>query len=100
MPTASARGCSRSPPREDGGDFFFIRRSEPEQILRTVVHLVTERIPRRFGLDPREDVQVLTPMHKGADRLVQPERGAAGRAQPARGGGAAGQAGACGSATG
>ena len=24
-----------------------------------------ERIPRRFGLDPRRDVQVLTPMHRG-----------------------------------
>ncbi len=48
-----------------GGDFFFIRRGEPEEILRTVLHLVTARIPQRFGLDPREDVQVLTPMHKG-----------------------------------
>ncbi|MEO7329094.1 MAG: ATP-binding domain-containing protein [Minicystis sp.] len=27
--------------------------------------MVTERIPQRFGLDPRSMVQVLTPMHKG-----------------------------------
>jgi exodeoxyribonuclease V alpha subunit len=26
---------------------------------------VGERIPRRFGLDPIDDIQVLTPMHKG-----------------------------------
>ncbi len=52
--------------RGGGGDFFFIRRDEPREILQTVLHLVTARIPERFGLDPREDVQVLTPMHKGA----------------------------------
>jgi exodeoxyribonuclease V alpha subunit len=27
--------------------------------------LVRERIPRKFGLQPLDDVQVLTPMHKG-----------------------------------
>jgi len=29
------------------------------------VDVVANRIPRRFGLDPRADVQVLTPMHRG-----------------------------------
>jgi exodeoxyribonuclease V alpha subunit len=29
------------------------------------VDVVARRIPRRFGLDPRTDVQVLTPMHRG-----------------------------------
>ena len=47
------------------GDFFFIERSEPADILQTLRELVTARIPRRFGLDPRQDVQVLTPMRKG-----------------------------------
>jgi exodeoxyribonuclease V alpha subunit len=27
--------------------------------------LVVRRIPARFGLDPRRDVQVLTPVHRG-----------------------------------
>jgi exodeoxyribonuclease V alpha subunit len=36
-------------------DFFFIERPEPEQALQTIVHLVAERIPRRFGFDPVRD---------------------------------------------
>jgi exodeoxyribonuclease V alpha subunit len=49
----------------DTGDFFIIEREEPEKILETIRELVTKRIPQRFGLDPREDIQVLTPMQKG-----------------------------------
>ncbi len=49
----------------DAGDFFIIEREEPEKILETIRELVTKRIPQRFGLDPREDIQVLTPMQKG-----------------------------------
>ncbi len=59
-------GLMPSAPAEDAGtDFFFIERSEPEAILETVRELLSVRIPRRFGLDPRRDVQVLTPMRKG-----------------------------------
>ena len=32
------------------------------QVIR---ELVANRIPRRFGLDSLDDVQVLTPMHRG-----------------------------------
>jgi len=46
-------------------DFFFIERREPEEVLRTIATLVTERIPESFGLDPFEDIQVLTPMNRG-----------------------------------
>ncbi len=49
----------------DSSDFYFIEREEPEEALATITALVTERIPRRFGLDPVDDVQVLTPMHRG-----------------------------------
>ncbi|MBD3160630.1 MAG: AAA family ATPase, partial [Candidatus Eisenbacteria bacterium] len=51
---------------EDAGDFFFVERTEPEEVLAAIEKLVTERIPRRFGLDPLDQIQVLTPMHKGA----------------------------------
>jgi exodeoxyribonuclease V alpha subunit len=47
------------------GDFFFVERRDPEEALRTVVQLVTQRIPARFGLDPLEQIQVLTPMKRG-----------------------------------
>jgi exodeoxyribonuclease V alpha subunit len=46
-------------------DFFFFPRSEPEACAGLAVELVAERIPRRFGFDPRRDIQVLTPTHRG-----------------------------------
>jgi exodeoxyribonuclease V alpha subunit len=49
----------------DARDFFFVEKSEPEQILEALKRLVSERIPAKFGLNPVEDVQVLTPMHRG-----------------------------------
>lgn len=47
------------------GDFFVIARSDPQAAAQLVRELVTARIPRRFGLDPRDSIQVLTPMHRG-----------------------------------
>jgi exodeoxyribonuclease V alpha subunit len=47
-------------------DFYFIQQETPEKILQIIMELVKVRIPRRFGLDPLDDIQVLTPMHKGA----------------------------------
>jgi exodeoxyribonuclease V alpha subunit len=46
-------------------DFYFIEQEEPEKILGIILELVKERIPSRFGFDPVDDIQVLTPMHKG-----------------------------------
>jgi exodeoxyribonuclease V alpha subunit len=46
-------------------DFYFISREEPEAARSTIVELVAERIPARFGFDPVTEVQVLTPMHRG-----------------------------------
>ncbi|HEY0697626.1 MAG TPA: ATP-dependent RecD-like DNA helicase [Micromonospora sp.] len=45
-------------------DFFLFPCDEPEATAELVVDIVSRRIPRRFGLHPR-DVQVLTPMHRG-----------------------------------
>jgi exodeoxyribonuclease V alpha subunit len=46
-------------------DFYFIEQEDPEEALKIIVDLVRERIPRRFGLHPVEEIQVLTPMHRG-----------------------------------
>jgi exodeoxyribonuclease V alpha subunit len=46
-------------------DFYFVEKEGPHDCAQTIVKLVTERIPKRFGFDPVKDVQVLTPMHKG-----------------------------------
>lgn len=49
---------------DPGSDFFFLERNEPEEILSTVKHLIRERIPEKFKLDPRDEIQVLTPMNR------------------------------------
>ncbi|MEW6078843.1 MAG: ATP-dependent RecD-like DNA helicase [Thermodesulfobacteriota bacterium] len=49
----------------DDSDFFFIEEPDPEKVLEIITALVKERIPRRFNLDPVDDIQVLSPMHKG-----------------------------------
>ena len=46
-------------------DFYFVEQEDPEDVLRIILELAKERIPRRFGLDAVDDIQVLTPMHKG-----------------------------------
>ena len=66
-------------------DFYFIEKDDPEDIVAIMRALVAERIPKRFGLQPKEDVQVLTPMHRGPlgasglndtmARLLNPHRG-------------------------
>jgi len=47
------------------GQAFWIERPDPEECLLALRALIVERIPQRFGLDPLDDVQVLTPMHRG-----------------------------------
>jgi exodeoxyribonuclease V alpha subunit len=47
-------------------DFHVVRAEDPERALELTVHLVCERIPKAYGLDPIEDVQVLAPMYKGS----------------------------------
>jgi exodeoxyribonuclease V alpha subunit len=53
------------PSKEKLEDFYFIEKEIPEDALKTILELVSERIPNRFGFDPIQDIQVLTPMHKG-----------------------------------
>src|SRR5208337_2467110 len=38
---------------------------DPEDAAKKLLHIVAERIPKRFGLDPVRDVQVLCPMNRG-----------------------------------
>jgi exodeoxyribonuclease V alpha subunit len=55
-----------TPPRLQGfPDFFWFTCDDSDQTAALTVDIVASRIPRRFGLDPRRDVQVLTPMHRG-----------------------------------
>ena len=56
MPDLSAR---------DEGDFFFVAADEPGEVADKIVDLVSRHVPRRFGLDPARDIQVLSPMQRG-----------------------------------
>ena len=46
-------------------DFFFLQRKDPNVILRVVLALVQEKMPRYVDARPT-DIQVLTPMRKGS----------------------------------
>ncbi len=50
---------------EQSQDFFLFQTDDPERAAELVVEVVQERIPRKFGI-PASDVQVLSPMHRGA----------------------------------
>jgi exodeoxyribonuclease V alpha subunit len=52
--------------KDPKGDFFVVAADDPERARDTVVKLCRERIPSAFGMDPLRDVQVLSPMHRGA----------------------------------
>lgn len=47
-------------------DCFFIEAADPEAARQRLLQVVATRIPRRFGLDPVRDIQVLCPMNRGA----------------------------------
>ena len=51
--------------RNAGGDFFFLRRGDPESIVRTVTDLISRRLPGNMGIDPG-DIQVLSPSRRYA----------------------------------
>lgn len=57
LPPESATGAT--------GEFYVIERTTPKGAAEAILEVVTKRIPARFGLDPRTQVQILTPMHKG-----------------------------------
>ena len=46
-------------------DFYIVEVGDPEDGLAKLIEVVSTRIPRRFGLDPAKDVQVLCPMNRG-----------------------------------
>lgn len=57
QPPAFARNAS---------DFFLFAETDPQKAADWVVDLVSQRVPARFGFNPQTDIQVLSPMHRGA----------------------------------
>ncbi|MDG9702093.1 ATP-dependent RecD-like DNA helicase [Streptomyces sp. DH37] len=64
--TNAHRINSGVPPITQGlSDFFLFVEDDTEEAGRLTVDVAARRIPAKFGLDPRRDVQVLAPMHRG-----------------------------------
>ncbi|GAA3484454.1 SF1B family DNA helicase RecD2 [Streptomyces yanii] len=64
--TNAHRINSGTPPLTQGlSDFFLFVEDETEEAGVLAVDVAARRIPAKFGLDPRRDVQVLAPMHRG-----------------------------------
>jgi len=59
-------GSIETPNGKELEDFYFIPASSPAEIYEKLLQVVTTRIPKRFGLNPIRDIQVLTPMNRGS----------------------------------
>jgi hypothetical protein len=53
-----------SPPGTES-DFYFVQADDPDTTVARIIELVKTRIPKRFGLDPIRDIQLLCPMSRG-----------------------------------
>jgi len=51
-------------------EFSFLEVHDPQKVVAAVVELSSRIIPQRFSLDPFSDIQVLSPMHKGAAGII------------------------------
>lgn len=51
--------------KDQPSDCYFVAADDPAQAGERIVDLVKRAIPRRFNLDARADVQVLSPMQRG-----------------------------------
>ena len=49
---------------DPAGDFFFLRRLNPESAVETIVELCRTRLPKNMGISP-DQIQVLSPTRKG-----------------------------------
>lgn len=67
-------------------DFHFLPEEEPERLQQLIVELASRRLPARLRFDPVEDIQVLTPMHRGVIGAAQLNAALQAALNPARAG--------------
>ena len=46
-------------------DFFFINQEDADEMVKLIIGLVRDRLPKKYGYPPKE-IQVLTPMQRGS----------------------------------
>ena len=68
------------------GSVFFVDANEPNDVVRQVLALVRDRIPKAFGLNPVRDVQVLCPINRGGAGVRAPNVALQAALNPAGGG--------------
>ncbi len=51
---------------EPGSDFYFLAEDDPIRVQQRILDYVERRIPHHYHLNPLTDIQVLSPMYKGA----------------------------------
>ena len=51
---------------DQSSDFYFLEEHDPDRVAQKIVDLCSRELPQTFDFDPIIDIQVLTPMHKGA----------------------------------
>ena len=54
----------------DAHDFFFFKEENPHQAAALLIDIVSRRLPQSFAWNPERDIQVLSPMHRGAVGVV------------------------------
>ena len=52
-------------------DFFYMQRNNMYQCAETVVELCTKRLPKAYGYDPFEDIQIICPSKMGETGTVR-----------------------------
>ena len=50
---------------DESDNCFFLKKDEPEICLNAILDLVENRIPKKWGINPIRDIQILAPMHNG-----------------------------------
>jgi exodeoxyribonuclease V alpha subunit len=56
---------SKTTASDDPSDFYYMPCDDAEAICQKLMTVVTERIPKRFGFHPIQDIQILAPMNRG-----------------------------------
>jgi exodeoxyribonuclease V alpha subunit len=56
----------KMPVFREAKDFYLFKQPDPEAAAKLVVDIVARRIPAKFGYNAQEEIQVLSPMHRGA----------------------------------
>ncbi|ALA62308.1 hypothetical protein [Rickettsia amblyommatis] len=46
-------------------DFYFIEAEHGKDIINKIIMMIRERIPKKFNLNPVNDIQLLCPMQRG-----------------------------------